>query len=191
MSVPFPNDYTLRLVAESDAKACAICYRPCTHVLVNTNQADFLYTCHSHLKDLQFVTPVPLPEYTELKSKKEALQLKVVLLTKEKELNKPYVWNKISNYWLGDKNEKKEGDKDDKLPTDKYQSIVKDLEATNTELLQVSKQMDEYKFKQFTLHQQFYKSRVNNYVNAKVTKLKVEKMKKEGFFPSAPTNKLG
>lgn len=199
MSVPFPNEYHVRLVADSDAKACTICYRPCTTVLLNENQLDFLYTCANHLKDTQFVTPVHLDEFKQLKLKKITLETKVDQLIKDKDQNKPYVWTKFSNYWQNDKSSKSDkSDKSDKTddsatnskPTDKYNQIVKDLQDAQSELLEISTEIDNYKFKKYTLHQQFYKSRINNYINTKLTKLKHEKISKDGFFPSVPNNQL-
>jgi hypothetical protein len=38
MSAPFPNIYTHRKVAEASAKACDICYKPSTSVLITPDK---------------------------------------------------------------------------------------------------------------------------------------------------------
>lgn len=38
MSMPFPNIYTHRKVAEASAKACDICYKPSTSVLITPDK---------------------------------------------------------------------------------------------------------------------------------------------------------
>ena len=54
----FANLYTHRLVADTNAKPCLICFRPATSVLITQDQADFFYVCIGHLKDRSFATPV-------------------------------------------------------------------------------------------------------------------------------------
>lgn len=41
MSAQFPNIYTHRKVAEASAKACDICYKPSTSVLITPNKKVF------------------------------------------------------------------------------------------------------------------------------------------------------
>ncbi|KAG6012868.1 hypothetical protein E4U43_007607 [Claviceps pusilla] len=57
MSVPFPNLYTHRKVAETAAKACDVCYKPSSSVLITADKKDFFYVCPTHLKDTYFCTP--------------------------------------------------------------------------------------------------------------------------------------
>ncbi|KAG5927071.1 hypothetical protein E4U42_002658 [Claviceps africana] len=86
MSAPFPNLYTHRKVAETAARACDICYKPSSSVLITADKKvrrerlighqghrgradgrrttpvnhyaqDFFYVCPTHLKDGYFCTP--------------------------------------------------------------------------------------------------------------------------------------
>ncbi|KAG5979367.1 hypothetical protein E4U55_005245 [Claviceps digitariae] len=57
MSAPFPNLYTHRKVAETAAKACDVCYKPSSSVLITADKKDFFYVCPTHLKDTYFCTP--------------------------------------------------------------------------------------------------------------------------------------
>jgi hypothetical protein len=193
---PFPNEYRVRLVAESDAKACSICYRPCTTVLLNESQLDFLYTCSGHLNDTQFAIPIKLEEYQKLNLQKLELERKIETLQREKELNRPYVWNKLSDYWKSEKpdsgdNKDNGPDKDkDSKPTDKYKAIVSDLKEAETQLADIKSQVENFKFKSYTLHQHFYKSRINAYINTKLNKIKREKITQQDFFPQVPSHNL-
>ena len=193
---PFPNEYRVRLVAESDAKACSICYRPCTTVLLNESQLDFLYTCPGHLKDTQFAIPIKLEDFQNLNQRKLELERKVEKLQREKELNRPYVWNKLSNYWgseksdSGDKKDNEPSKEKDKKPTDKYKAIVSDLKEAETEMVDLKSQVENFKFKTYTLHQHFYKARINAYINSKLNKIKREKMTQQDFFPQVPSHNL-
>lgn len=53
----FSNRYIQRKVAENDARACFICYRPTTAVMVNEDgNVDFFYACPAHLDDPGFAS---------------------------------------------------------------------------------------------------------------------------------------
>lgn len=66
---PFPNKYHVKLVASLDSKACLICYKPATTVLLADGNGDFFYTCPQHLLDNQFANAIHPQEYTELLDK--------------------------------------------------------------------------------------------------------------------------
>lgn len=51
---PFKNLYKARKVAETEAKACHVCYKASNTVLVTLNQKDWFYCCPAHLKDTNF-----------------------------------------------------------------------------------------------------------------------------------------
>lgn len=38
MAAPFPNNYTHRKVAETSSKACDVCYKPSTSVLITPDK---------------------------------------------------------------------------------------------------------------------------------------------------------
>ncbi len=54
----FPNIWNHRKVAETAAKACEICYKPSSSVLVTPDNKDWFYICPMHLKDAKFCSPV-------------------------------------------------------------------------------------------------------------------------------------
>lgn len=53
------NIWHLRRVAENASKACWICYKPTTSVLITPNNKDFFYICAGHLIDKGFCQPDP------------------------------------------------------------------------------------------------------------------------------------
>ncbi|KAI9688533.1 MAG: hypothetical protein M1822_001482 [Bathelium mastoideum] len=53
-----PNVWHHRRVADSGAKACYICYKPSTSVLITPDNKDHLYVCVGHLKDRGFCQPI-------------------------------------------------------------------------------------------------------------------------------------
>lgn len=52
------NHYRRRLVAQANAKACSICYRPTDCVLMSIDSKDFFYCCPVHLQDKGFAVPI-------------------------------------------------------------------------------------------------------------------------------------
>ncbi|KAF5969290.1 hypothetical protein FBULB1_10312 [Fusarium bulbicola] len=104
MATTFPNIYTLRKVADTAAKACDICYKSSTSVLITPDQKDFFFVCPVHLKDRYFCTPKIDEEAAKRKREKE--------LEEEKErVKKEYEEKKKKKK---EKEEKKEEDKDKK-----------------------------------------------------------------------------
>ncbi|RYO63972.1 hypothetical protein AA0116_g3262 [Alternaria tenuissima] len=51
------NLWHLRRVADNAAKACWICYKPSTSVLITPSNKDFFYICPGHLSDKGFCQP--------------------------------------------------------------------------------------------------------------------------------------
>merc|ERR1712000_471135 len=84
MSAPFPNLYTHRKVAEASAKACDICYKPSTSVLITPDKKDFFYVCVGHLKDRYFCTP-KIDEEARKKKREQAMAEETERVKKEYE----------------------------------------------------------------------------------------------------------
>lgn len=108
-----PNVWHLRRVADSSAKACYICYKPSTSVLITPDNKvrvpyisahciypsgvlsragfsdlcmqDFFYVCPAHLKDRGFCSPIVDSEKEAAKKKEEALALEIEKVKKEYE----------------------------------------------------------------------------------------------------------
>lgn len=107
-----PNIWHLRRVADNSAKACLICYKPSTSVLITPDNKvripyvlftiffalailnrtlflwpiqDFFYVCPIHLKDRGFCSPIVDSEKEAAKKKEEALAREIEKVKKEYE----------------------------------------------------------------------------------------------------------
>lgn len=78
------NVWHLRRVAENASKACWICYKPTTSVLITPNNKDFFYICSGHLVDKGFCQPDPdEAAAVEAKKKKDELDAEIEKVKKE------------------------------------------------------------------------------------------------------------
>jgi hypothetical protein len=182
MSVPFPNDYTLRRVAELDLKACTICFKPTSCVLLSANKVDFFHACEAHLGDSTFCTPEYPESYKELNAKKLELENKIRGLAKQIEQAQPYAWTKLMSGW-------KKPPLEDKQEPDKLAKLEDEKKALTTELESVASQLKQTKVKDYKLDNGIYKLRIQNYVLARVRAKRQKEMQTPGFFPAAPTGK--
>lgn len=177
---PFPNDYQARLVAESSQRACTLCYKPCTSVLLASNSADFFYVCASHLHDVTFATPVHPETYTKLVQEQKVLEKQVEAAEAKAEASKPYSWNKLVSLW------KKEEDKS----VVAYESLVAEAKTLREQLTAQTEAIAAFKFVKYTLHKDIYKMRINNHLQAKLRLQQQKKIQEPSFFPSAPSTPL-
>lgn len=185
---PFPNKYQVRLVASSDSKPCIICYKPATTVLLAEGNGDFFYTCQQHLKDEQFANSIHPQEYTDLVNSQKELITKKTQLEKDVELEKPYIWNKVTGYWKNDKEKSEDSKNNDNLS--KYEKLKNELKEVMKELDEKNKLILEFKFKQYKLNQDIYKNRLMIHQKKVYGQQRAVKIQQEGFFPSAPSHNL-
>lgn len=193
---PFPNEYSTRLVADSDAKACHVCFKPACTVMLSANKADFFYVCASHLKDASFAVPIHPDSYNELLSEKKKLQAKVASADATAEANRPYSWNKLMGNlgWAKDaKDKSSDSDKDkgkDSKENDKaktYEELLRAAGALKSELAQLTSDIDAYVFKKFALNKEIYRIRINTHLQAKARARRAKEMHEPLFFPTAPS----
>jgi hypothetical protein len=72
-------------VADTAAKACFVCYKPSTSVLITPDNKDFFYVCPVHLQDRHFCSPIVDSEHAAAKAKQEALAREIEIVKKEYE----------------------------------------------------------------------------------------------------------
>lgn len=186
MTAPFPNEYSLRLVAESDSKACVICYKPSSSVLISTNGVDFFYICPSHLVDDSFAAPIHPVEYQELIQKKAKVAGDTAQCKHDMELVRPYTINRLITSIPGLKPKKPEEGVETNL--EKFKKLESKHTELNNELTELSQKITDFKFKKFTLNKDIYRIRINNLIQHKVNQKRQMELNKPGFFPSVPSN---
>lgn len=78
------NVWHLRRVADNASKACWICFKPTTSVLITPNNKDFFFICSGHLVDKGFCQPDPdEAAAVEAKKKKDELDAEMEKVKKE------------------------------------------------------------------------------------------------------------
>ncbi|WEW55510.1 hypothetical protein PRK78_000941 [Emydomyces testavorans] len=108
MSQPLiPNRWHLRRVAGSAARACLICYKPSSSVLITPDNKDFFYICPLHLKDKGFCSPIVDEEEVAARRKKEEMEKEIEKVTREYE-------EKMKRKKEKGKGKQKDKDKDEK-----------------------------------------------------------------------------
>ncbi|EJT70321.1 hypothetical protein GGTG_12493 [Gaeumannomyces tritici R3-111a-1] len=189
-AAPFPNVYTRRLVADTAAKGCDICYKPSTTVLITPNKQDFFYVCPIHLKDANFASPIVDQAAIDAKNKKE-LDDEVERLKKEYEERQKKKKEKEEEAKEGDgKNdkdkEKKEEEKDDKKDSKKDEPSAKD-NASKSDGPATPPAGEEPRV--FALRQGFYNARVDKKRQIETNRRNRERLTDPNFFPAVPKGK--
>ena len=124
------NLYHRRLVAESGAKACWICYRPSSTVLITPENDDWFHICPGHLKDTKFATAKDAEDLAE-KKRQEELEKEIEAVKKEFEekMRKKLDRRKQKEYEKeGKKEEKKKEAKQDEADEKEKEEKLKELE---------------------------------------------------------------
>ncbi|RGP65698.1 aaa-atpase vps4-associated 1 domain-containing [Fusarium longipes] len=175
MSTTFPNLYTHRKVADSAAKACDICYKSSTSVLITPDKKDFFFVCPVHLKDRYFATPKIDEEAAKKKREKELEEEKERVMKEYEEKQKK----------KKEKEAKKDkDDKDKEKDKDKDKDEKKDEDKTKEE----SSPAPEEEPRVFELKTAFYQQRLLKKRQAEAAKLDRERSSKPGYFPSVPSD---
>ncbi|KFA64622.1 hypothetical protein S40285_03937 [Stachybotrys chlorohalonatus IBT 40285] len=183
MAAAFPNEYTHRKVAEASAKACDICYKSTSSVLITPDKKDFFYVCSVHLKDRYFCTPKIDEEALKAKREKDLAEEKE-RLKKEYEEKKRKKEEKEAKEKEKEKN--KDKDKDDKKKDD---DDKKDDKAEDSKKEDTPPKEEEPRV--FELKSTFYQQRLQRKRQAEAAKRDRERASKPDYFPSVPTNLPG
>ncbi|KAI7205816.1 hypothetical protein KC343_g13668 [Hortaea werneckii] len=185
MSATPKNLYHRRLVAESAGKACWICYKPSSTVLITPDQDDYFYICAGHLKDGKFAIAKDAEDLAE-KKRKEDLDKEIESVKKEYE-------EKMKKKL--DKKQKESGDKE------KAESSNAEKEAEEAER-EKEKKLKELEGKKepektkvdgpriFELQKNFWQMRLQKKRDAEVARRNRERLRQPGLFPSVPSNDL-
>ncbi|KAK5250647.1 hypothetical protein LTS03_000228 [Exophiala xenobiotica] len=180
MSLPFPNIYHLRTVAEASSKACYICYKPSVKVLITPDNKDFFYICPSHLSDRGFASAIIDAEAEAAKMKKEAMEQEIEKIKQEYEERQKK--KKAKQKSKDDANgKKKDGDDDDDKAEKDRDDKIKAVQAGAN-----AGQKAEDIPRLYALHKNFYQMRIDRIRNMEIAKRNQQRMKDPTLFPAAP-----
>ncbi|KAJ5483455.1 hypothetical protein N7530_002701 [Penicillium desertorum] len=187
------NVYHVRRVADTSAKACLICYKPSTSVMITPDNKDFFYVCPAHLQDKHFCSPI-------IDTEGQAKRLKEEEMTKEVEKVKKEYEEKQRRK----KEREKASSKDNKDEKDKGKDELKDKDkdASESNANDEKDRDDKIAFIQkgsgketksddspriFSLHKNFYQMRIDRLRNIEMAKRNQERLRQPSLFPSVPS----
>ena len=181
------NLYQRRLVAESGARACWICYKPSSTVLITPDQDDWFHVCPGHLKDSKFAIPKDEKDLAE-KKRQEDLEKEIEAVKKEFEekMRKKLARRKQKEYEKEEKKEeKKKEEKEDENDEKENAERLKELEK--------KKEPEKAAIEGpriFELHKNFYQMRLQKKRDSEVAKRNRDRLRNPGAFPSVPSTQF-
>ncbi|ORX98536.1 VPS4-associated protein 1 [Clohesyomyces aquaticus] len=180
------NVFHHRRVAEGSAKACWICNKPSTSVLVTPDNKDFFYICVGHLQDSKFCQPdADEVAAAAARKRKEQLDREVEAVKKEYEEKQKRKLEKR-------KEQKKDKDKDKYSKKQDDEDDKRDEKAKDDKILELSMSKDDPASSSggpriYSLNKSFYQMRLDRIRNAEIAKRNRERLKNPASFPSVPS----
>ena len=188
------NLYHRRLVADSGAKACWICYKPSSTVLATPDQDDWFHICPGHLTDRKFAIPKDEQDLAEKKWKEE-LEQEIESVKKEfaEKMRKKLDRRKQKEYEKEDKKEEKkkeakEDEDDEKAKEEKLKELEKKKEPAKTAL--EGPRIFELHKNFFQMRQQRKREAETRKRDAEIAKKNRERLRNPTSFPSVPSGDL-
>ncbi|CAI7677808.1 hypothetical protein N7455_005630 [Penicillium solitum] len=187
------NVYHVRRVADTSAKACLICYKPSTSVMITPDNKDFFYVCPAHLQDKHFCSPIIDTEGQAKRLKEEALAKEIEKIKKEYEEKQR---RKKEREKAASKDDKEEKDKGKDEPKDKdkdaSESNVNDEKDRDDKIASIQKgsgteTKSDDSPRVFSLHKNFYQMRIDRLRNIEMAKRNQERLRQPSLFPSVPS----
>ncbi|KAI1659075.1 DUF1742-domain-containing protein [Daldinia decipiens] len=193
----FPNTWNHRKVAETSAKACEVCFKPSTSVLITPDNKDFFYVCPGHLKDRGFCTPIIDHDAIAAKKKKE-MEDEIERVKKEYEEKQRKKKEKESEKSKKENEEKdtKETKKDEPSPQVKDKPDEKTPPKVEEEprVFSLQKSLVIPLFNHWLsilmTCRTFYQQRLDRKRAAEMAKRNRERLSNPNYFPSVPKDPL-
>ncbi|CAI7668256.1 unnamed protein product [Penicillium viridicatum] len=188
-----PNVYHVRRVADTSAKACLICYKPSTSVMITPDNKDFFYVCPAHLQDKHFCSPIIDTEGQAKRLKEEALAKEIEAIKKDYEEKQR---RKKEREKASSKDNKEEKDKGKDEPKDKdkdaSESNANDEKDRDDKIASIQKgsgteTKSDDSPRVFSLHKNFYQMRIDRLRNIEMAKRNQERLRQPSLFPSVPS----
>ncbi|KAF2759684.1 DUF1742-domain-containing protein [Pseudovirgaria hyperparasitica] len=182
------NTWYHRRVADSAAKACWICYKPSTSVLITPDNKDFFYTCAGHLKDRNFAVPDPDEAAAAEKRKKDDdMQKEIDAVKKEyAEKMKKRMEKKEAKKKEKDKSDEKK--KEEEQKGEEEESALEKEKNDKIDALSKKETAGDDGPRIYSLHKNFYQQRLDRIRNAELAKRNRERLKDPSTFPAVPSN---
>ncbi|KAJ5963553.1 uncharacterized protein N7479_003429 [Penicillium vulpinum] len=187
------NVYHVRRVADTSAKACLICYKPSTSVMITPDNKDFFYVCPAHLQDKNFCSPIIDTEGQAKRLKEEQMAKEIEKVKKEYEEKQR---RKKEREKASSKDNKDEKDKGKDEPKDKDKdspdSKANDEKDRDDKIASIQKGSETEKKTDdspriFSLHKNFYQMRIDRLRNIEISRRNQERLKQPSLFPSVPS----
>ncbi|KAI9676769.1 MAG: hypothetical protein M1829_002864 [Trizodia sp. TS-e1964] len=182
----FPNIWHLRRVGVGASKACWICFKPTSEVLITPDNKDFFYICAGHLKDPGFCSPTVDEAAVAKKKKREEMEREIELLKRayaEKQAKKE------ANAKQKDKDKDKDRDKDREKVEERRAGEAISKDKTGSEPDDPAA-LDEDAARIFALHKNFYQMRIDRLRNVEIARRNRDRLKNPTTFPSVPAGEL-
>ncbi|KAL2131514.1 hypothetical protein VTI74DRAFT_4935 [Chaetomium olivicolor] len=177
MAATFPNEYIHRKVAQASAKACDVCFKLTTSVLITPDNADWFYVCALHLKDTAFCTP-KIDQATVEARKERELRQEMERIKKEYEEKQKKKEKEAKDDQKDESKDNKSVQESKEIP-EKTEPKKEDAESSPPE---------EEEPRIFELKSMFYQSRVMRKRDAEIRRRNREKLQDPKYFPSVPKN---
>lgn len=180
------NVYHRRLVADSGAKACWICFKPSSTVLITPESDDWFHICAGHLTDRKFAIPKDAEDLAEKKRKDELdKEIEAVKKEFEEKMRKKLDRRKQKEY-------EKDGEKKKEEKKDEKAEDVDDEKAKEARLKELEQKKEPEKAKVdgprvFELQKNFWQMRLQRKRDVEVAKRNRERLRNPTMFPSAPS----
>ncbi|KAI3109251.1 hypothetical protein CBS147333_5573 [Penicillium roqueforti] len=187
------NVYHVRQVADTSAKACLICYKPSTSVMITPDNKDFFYVCPAHLQDKNFCSPIVDTEGQAKRLKEEEMAKEIEKIKKEYEEKQR---RKKEREKASNKDNKEEKDKGKDKPKDEDKaasdSNAKDEKDRDDKIASIQKgsgteTKSDDSPRIFSLHKNFYQMRIDRLRSIEMTKRNQERLRQPSLFPSVPS----
>ncbi|PNS14125.1 UPF0589 protein [Sphaceloma murrayae] len=172
-----------RRVADTSAKACMICFKPSTSVLITPDSKDYFYICPGHLKDRNFALP------TEEEAKAQEERKKKEEMEKEIEKIKAEYEEKLKK--KQDKKKGKEGKKEEKKDEEKSEEQLEKEKQDKINAVSKPEAKVEDGPRIFRLQKHFYNMRLEKKRTAEMVRRNQERLRNPSTFPSVPSGGLG
>ncbi|KAJ5342023.1 hypothetical protein N7541_011147 [Penicillium brevicompactum] len=185
------NVYHVRRVAETSAKACIICYKPSTTVMITPDNKDFFYVCPAHLQDRHFCSPIIDTEGQAKRLKDAAMAEEIEKVKKEYEEKQRRKKERKASSKDEDEKDKDKDDSKDK-GKDTSETSNKDEKERDEKIASIQKgsgteTKPDDSPRVFSLHKNFYQMRIERLRSIEMAKRNQERMKNPSLFPSVPT----